>query len=338
MDETLERRAAANDTAAQIALAQNHEAAGRHDLARGWYARAAKAGDTAGLRLLAASLLTHEPANIAEGIGMIRIAAERGDGDAAHICAVIAGQDTGLDNNWGIAFDYLGLAASCGSQQAQQQQRLLLDGASRIDSARWLTPAPARPYFDGPRIAVAEGFATAAECDWLIARARPLLKAAEVYDPQGGGGFRAEDIRSNSAASFTLVQSDVVMMLLRARIARWAGLSTDEMEPPSVLHYKVGQSFAPHYDFIDPENPQLTPNIALHGQRWATCLVYLNDDFAGGETEFCDLGLRYRGAKGDAVLFWNVTPDGRPDRKTLHAGLAPSSGEKWLFSQWMRRR
>jgi hypothetical protein len=27
-----------------------------------------------------------------------------------------------------------------------------------------------------------------------------------------------------------------------------------------------------------------------------------------------------------------------PDVKTLHAGLAPTRGEKWLLSQWMRRR
>ena len=67
-------------------------------------------------------------------------------------------------------------------------------------------------------------------------------------------------------------------------------------------------------------------------------MVYLSEDFEGGETDFPELGFRYRGEKGDALLFWNVTPDGLPDAKTLHAGLAPTRGEKWLLSQWMRRR
>jgi hypothetical protein len=31
-----------------------------------------------------------------------------------------------------------------------------------------------------------------------------------------------------------------------------------------------------------------------------------------------------------------VEPDGKVDRGTLHAGLPPTSGEKWLLSQWVR--
>lgn len=337
MTNTLQAQAAAGDVAAQIALARQYEGGAKNELARGWFSRAAKAGDVAALRMLAINLLVRTPSNVPEGIGMIRAAAERGDAEAAHLCAVLAAQDTQLTGKWDIAFDYLRGAAERGHAPAREQLRLLSDGAP-IDMARWLTPARARPLSEAPRIAVAEGFASAAECDWLIARARPELHAAKVYDPQGGGGFLAEDIRSNSTASFNIAEQDVVMTLLRERAAQWTGLSTDHFEPLSVLHYAVGQQFAQHYDFIDPENPQLAPDLRLHGQRWATLLVYLSDDFAGGETDFPELGLRYRGAKGDALLFWNVTSDGMPDIKTLHAGLAPTRGEKWLLSQWMRRR
>jgi hypothetical protein len=48
------------------------------------------------------------------------------------------------------------------------------------------------------------------------------------------------------------------------------------------------------------------------------------------------LNWRYRGAKGDAILFRNVDSTGAPDRATLHEGLAPTRGEKWLLSQWIR--
>jgi len=334
----LEHRAAANDCAAQVMLAHRHQNSGRHDLARGWFARAAKGGDVAALRLLAVSLLAQAPMNIGEGMGMIRTAAERGDGEAALLCAAFAGQDSALADNWTIALDYLARAARSGSPQAKAQQRLLMSGGPQIDLTRWLSPAPARALSDAPRIAVAEGFATPEECDFLIARARPELREAEVYDPRGGGGFRASGIRSNSAASFGPVQSDLVMALLRARMARWTGLATEAMEPMSVLHYATGEQFAPHFDFIDPLNRQLADDLAQKGQRQATVLVYLNDDFEGGETEFCDLDLRHRGRKGDALLFWNVTPEGLPDRRTRHAGLPPARGEKWLLSQWIRGR
>ena len=41
---------------------------------------------------------------------------------------------------------------------------------------------------------------------------------------------------------------------------------------------------------------------------------------------------------GEALFWANVTPDGRPDSSTLHAGLPPTSGEKWTLSQWCRNR
>jgi hypothetical protein len=67
-----------------------------------------------------------------------------------------------------------------------------------------------------------------------------------------------------------------------------------------------------------------------------TFLLYLNDGFEGGETEFPLVGVRCKGNKGDALCFWNVLPNGSPDRQTIHAGLPPTQGEKWLLSQWVR--
>jgi hypothetical protein len=39
------------------------------------------------------------------------------------------------------------------------------------------------------------------------------------------------------------------------------------------------------------------------------------------------------------LLFANVDAATRaPDPLTLHAGLPPTRGEKWIFSQWIRDR
>ncbi|HJW40087.1 MAG TPA: 2OG-Fe(II) oxygenase [Rhizomicrobium sp.] len=341
MDAPLEQRAGAGDSEAQKALAHQFAAAARHDLARGWYARAAKAGDVAALRLLGESLLSQTPLAIADGIGMIRDAAERGDADALHLCAVLAAQDTQLATNLEVARDYLLRAAERGHDIASRQLRMLSDApaaapyaehARRIDFARWLGPPPATNVFDDPRISVITGFASAAECDWLIARGRGRLEPAQVYDPAGKGA-RIASIRSNSAAAFNIVQSDLILGLLRARMARATGLSTDAMEPAMLLHYRVGEEFAPHFDFVEAAD-----DIARNGQRVATVLIYLDEPDLGGETAFLDLGWRHRGAKGDALIFWNVEPGGAPDRRTRHAGLAPTHGEKWLLSQWIRGR
>ena len=109
------------------------------------------------------------------------------------------------------------------------------------------------------------------------------------------------------------------------------------MEIPSVLYYSVGQEFLPHFDIIiNPDSPDYDQKLAKGGERVLTLLLYLNDDYEGGETEFPVLGERWKGRKGEALFFWNVTPDGALDERTLHAGLPVTRGEKWILSQWIQ--
>jgi prolyl 4-hydroxylase len=105
-----------------------------------------------------------------------------------------------------------------------------------------------------------------------------------------------------------------------------------------VLHYEPGEEFLPHFDFLDVSQPGPAKDVAGRGQRVLTFLIALNDDYDGGETEFPEIGKRWKGRKGSGLFFWNVEPDGTPDRLTRHAGLPPTRGEKWLLSQWIRGR
>ena len=182
-----------------------------------------------------------------------------------------------------------------------------------------------------------EGFVPPAVCDWLVKRAEPLLRPASVYDPETGVP-RLERARTNSSVEFDIVNVDVVMMLVRARIAAVTGLPTVAMEPVQVLHYQVGQSFEPHFDVLDPTVEAYARDIAARGQRIATFLLYLNDDYEGGATTFPRVGVEHRGRKGDAMYFANIDAATKPDPLTLHAGAPPLSGTKWVLSQWIRDR
>jgi prolyl 4-hydroxylase len=130
---------------------------------------------------------------------------------------------------------------------------------------------------------------------------------------------------------------DLVIEMIRARISAATRLPLPLFEPTQVLHYAPGQEFRPHFDFLDPANPAYGEELR-RGQRVATYHIYLNDRFVGGETDFPEAGLRFRGRTGDAIFWANVGPDGRPDPLTRHAGLPPASGEKWILSQWIRGR
>ncbi len=336
--------ATGDDAAAHLARGRELQASGRHEEARAWLERAAQGGNADALTALGIDLLVQAPRSPFDGVKAIVDAANGGGAQAMHIAAAMAAMGAGLPQNWDMAFDCLQQSAERGWTPGQDELRLLAgaqtdvwkDLRQRLDIAQLLTPVTTRVVHEQPRVLVAEKFLSPEMCDWLIARARPKIGKARVFD--AGGGARLDASRSNSATEFNIVETDLVLALIRARIAAATGLSTQGMEHPQVLHYSVGQIFRPHFDFLDPATPGHAQNIAGEGQRVATFLVYLNEDFDAAETSFLTLDWRYRGAKGDAILFWNVDENGLPDRRTLHAGLAPVRGEKWLFSQWIRQR
>jgi len=328
-EDQTEARAGAGDIDALLELGTRHEAEGRVKAARGCFATAARAGSIVGLRLLATNLLSQEPVEGEAGINMMRAAADKGDAEAALICANLAAGDMRLADRAKVARRCLEVAAQRGSERARAQLAFIDSSPPVVDVAA-LKP---RTVFESPRISVIEGFATSAECDWVISRARPDLHRAFVYDP-GADGYFTKEARTNSSVEFGIAKSDVVIMGLRLRIQTITKI--DRLEVSSILHYAPGQEFKAHFDFLEPTMPGYAADLKRGGQRAATFLIYLNDGYEGGETEFPKLEWRYKGRKGDALFFWNLDLAGKPDRKTLHAGLAPTSGEKWLFSQWLR--
>ena len=206
-----------------------------------------------------------------------------------------------------------------------------------IDIRKWLAVPQPRLVSNAPRIAVVKNFASPEVCAWLIECGRPYLKPAQTDDPVTGKS-RYEGARTNSSAELSLAATDVIIHLMRARISALTGPPPMAMEGVAVLHYRPGEQYFPHYDFFDTDSPGYARQVAEYGQRVLTFLGYLNDDYGGGETDFPKIGWRYKGAKGDGLFFWNIEPSGKPDRLTQHAGLSPSSGEKWLLSQWVRGR
>ena len=190
---------------------------------------------------------------------------------------------------------------------------------------------------DKPRIESIPAFAPPAACDWLIAQARDRLSRATIYDRVTGGSTEDER-RTNSQCDLDVGQLGVLTFVLRARIAAITGRPERAMEIPKVLHYSPGETFAAHFDYLDPQEPAYAAELAARGQRILTFLIYLNDGFGGGETAFPLIDVAHKGAKGDALLFANVDAAGNPDEDTMHAGMPPTSGEKWIFSQWIRER
>lgn len=292
---------------------------------------------------------------VQQAAGLFETASANGHAEASERCALLDALGSARPPDWDRALDRLALAAQQGSHSAQEQLLLLADNQAdpdaRIDRRpdewtklrasipleRRMQPGEKLSVSDRPRIRLIKQFATPAECRWLMALGQPQLGPATVFD-ESTGDQTLDPSRDNSFVVLRIGEMNVMTEVIRTRIAAATRLPVPLFEPSQLLHYSVGQRFKPHHDFLDPANPAYADTLATFGQRIATFLIYLNDGYAGGETSFPRIGLNYRADQGDALFFANVTPDGAPDTATLHAGLPPTSGEKWVFSQWIRDR
>lgn len=303
--------------------------------------RARYAGDPGAITALAVRLMVGRDAPLSplDGLELLREAARLDHGEAWAFLAVMAAAGVGRTQSWDDAGAALTRAARLGHKPAQRQQQLLdaLGVHSAADCEDWINRFSTRLLKDTPRFAAHAGLLPLALCKYLIELSRPRLQRAQVFDARAGG-LKQDPMRTNTSAAYSVIDTDVVMQLTRARIARAAGVAFDTLEPMEVLHYAGGESYRPHIDFFHPSLPHYADEMRVRGQRVKTCLVYLNAGYEGGETDFPKLGIRFRGEVGEALVFDNLQADGTGDLNTLHTGLPPTRGAKWLLSQWIRER
>ncbi len=342
---------------AEVTKAEAHDAAGRHVEAIDQLVAGVKNGDVEATTRLGKRLLVGDRAPLLpnDGARFLEEASGRGGAEAAAMLAVLFAVGANRNHDVRSGLQSLVVAAERGWAAAQGQLRALspdravaaLDAAQKpaywhelaatIDLDWWMRAAPGRDLSGSPRIRLFDDFVSDDVCRWLIGRAAGRLSRALVYE-----ALRKEvtvhPTRTNTAASFNMLETDFVCVLTQVRMAAAIDVSFRQFETITVLHYAEDEEITEHFDFVDPKVPDYEQEIAQRGQRIATFLIYLNDDYGGGETEFPRVGVRHKGHKTQGIVFINALPDGSADVRTLHAGRPPTGGEKWIVSQFVRNR
>ena len=72
-----------------------------------------------------------------------------------------------------------------------------------------------------------------------------------------------------------------------------------------------------------------------NGPRYLTFLIYLNDNFEGGETIFPNINKKIKPEKGKAVIFKNIDENENIIKQSLHGGEPVRSGQKWIINKWI---
>jgi hypothetical protein len=289
-----------------------------------------------------------------EGARLVVLAAERGDAQAMAVLATLKAAGAWTKQSWPDALDLLQRAAEGGADDGRKQLIMLAGDQELADQARagsaapdiwrhlresanlekWITPTPPKQVFDWPKIWIAEKFATPELCAWLIGRGLGKFRPSMMFDGQKS---RFLATRNCSDFAFTLVDGGVALLLLRIRIGLLTNLKPEQMEPPQIFHYALGQDIKPHYDSLYDEQHPYGREGTYRGDRLATFLMYLNDDYEGGTLEFVKVGFSYRGKTGDGIFFASMR-EGKPDRQSLHGARAITKGEKYILSQWIHDR
>ena len=346
-------------TAEELALAEQCDSRGAHDEAINALARATKLGDIEATTRLGKRLIVGNEAPLlpTQGTGFLIDAVNRGGAEAAARLAVLAAAGVYVEPSLDHALRLTVIAAQRGWRPAQSQllvltpDRELASAAERapipanywrlladsIDLKHWTAPPESETLHESPLIRAFESLVPDRVCRWLIDYSGHRLKRALVYDAVDGQDI-ASHTRTNSWAQFDLMGSEFTHLLVQVRMQAACGLPLCNMEATAVLHYAVGEQSTNHFDFVSPETPNYAQEIEKNGQRVLTFLVYLNDDYDGGETDFPELGIAHKGRRGEGLFFVNALDNNEPDLRTVHAGRPPTKGEKWIVSQFIRNR
>lgn len=300
-------------------------AAGRIDDAVAALEAVGRAGNARAWLRLAVLRLTGDPVprDLPAARAALTQARDRGDPDAALMEVALTANGTGGARDWRGAVELLTRAA--------QRDRL---AAAHLEMLRAMDLDPdglprRLPELErlstSPRVALARGFLTPAEARHIAEAAAGLLEPSTVVDP-ASGRMIAHPIRTSRSAAIGPTRETLPIQAILARVALLSGTDVTQGEPLTLLEYQPGQQYRPHHDAL----PGLT------NQRIATVLLYLNQGYGGGETRFVRSGLTVAGRGGDALLFGNTLPDGRPDPSAEHAGLPVTAGQKLLATRWIR--
>lgn len=342
-----------------LALAEQYDARGEHDEAINALARATRAGHVEATTRLGKRLIVGKDAPLLpiEGTRFLKEAFEKGGPEAGSRLAVLAAAGVYLQPSLAQALQLLTTSARRGWIPAQQQllaltpdrglAKIAAEGHAErdcwerltdsIDSDYWNSAPDGVDLLASPLIRSFPDFVPLTVCRWMIDRSKGHLSRALVYDPVKGKDF--ENVtRTNSWAQFDLMSSELIHLLVQLRMQAACGVPLHNMEANAILHYAVGEQSTNHFDFVDPRTPDYEQEVTRNGQRILTFLVYLNDNYDGGETEFPELGISHKGQPGEGLYFVNTLDNNEPDLRTVHAGRPPTHGEKWVVSQFIRSR
>lgn len=172
-------------------------------------------------------------------------------------------------------------------------------------------------------------FLTKKQCDHLIS----LIEKHNVRSSVAAGDKNIqEDTRTSSTSN--LSHEDKIVKQIFSKISKTVGRDEKYGEHLQGQKYEPGQYFKPHWDYFHGDS--YNNHCLSSGNRTHTLMIYLNDDFTGGGTDFSKIGFTTTPKRGTAIMWTNLKKDGTGDEDAFHEGMTVESGTKYIVTSWWR--
>lgn len=189
---------------------------------------------------------------------------------------------------------------------------------------------PKKAAWDPPILV--QNVLTPDECAAIIEKALPKFTRSTVV---------GHDLPSDTRTSDTawIPKSDPIAQKVLQRACELSGKTMEYCEDLQVVRYVPGTYYREHHDSCCDDTTHCTLFEKKGGQRIATLLVYLNNDFTDGETFFPVIQQKMKADTGSGIFFRPMgKDDARCHPKALHAGLPVGSGVKYACNAWVREK
>ena len=108
---------------------------------------------------------------------------------------------------------------------------------------------------------------------------------------------------------------------VKNEVSRLTGLPVENQEDMNFIRYGIKGEYKPHRDGCN---------------RLKTALIYFNEAFSGGETEFPLINKVIKPKVGKLLIWENYGSDGKELENSLHLGRPVEMGTKYIGVIWIR--
>ena len=148
------------------------------------------------------------------------------------------------------------------------------------------------------------------------------------------GGYDVSTIsKTRTSSTCNLDHNNPTVQRIHSKIANFLGINILKGEHLQGQLYEEGQYFKAHQDFFS--GPAYDKHCLASGNRTHTLMIYLNDDFEGGGTNFLNLNTIVKPEQGKAVAWENMS-DGECLESAMHEGMPIIKGKKYIITSWWR--